>query len=110
MALTLTPALCALLLRRDRHSPPPVSVGLTAGWTPRARFTPGWSTCSTSVRGWRCWPPQARRRWWYSAYVDAKGLPAQEDQGYFFASVQLPEAASLERTEAVMTTARELDR
>ena len=41
-------------------------------------------------------------------YVDAKGLPAPEDQGYFFASVQLPEAASLERTEAVMTTAREL--
>ncbi len=42
-------------------------------------------------------------------YVDAKGLPCpREDQGYFFASVQLPEAASLERTEAVMTTAREL--
>jgi multidrug efflux pump subunit AcrB len=41
-------------------------------------------------------------------YVDAKGFLPQEDQGYFFASVQLPEAASLERTEAVMTTAREL--
>jgi multidrug efflux pump subunit AcrB len=37
-----------------------------------------------------------------------KGFLPQEDQGYFFASVQLPEAASLERTEAVMTTAREL--
>jgi multidrug efflux pump subunit AcrB len=31
-----------------------------------------------------------------------KGFLPQEDQGYFFASVQLPEAASLERTEAVM--------
>ncbi len=37
-----------------------------------------------------------------------KGFLPQEDQGYFFASVQLPEAASLERTEAVMATAREL--
>ena len=32
----------------------------------------------------------------------------QEDQGYLFASVQLPEAASLERTEAVMAQARKL--
>ena len=31
-----------------------------------------------------------------------KGFLPQEDQGYLFASVQLPEAASLERTEAVM--------
>jgi multidrug efflux pump subunit AcrB len=37
-----------------------------------------------------------------------KGFLPQEDQGYFFASVQLPEAASLERTEAVMAQAREL--
>ncbi|YBP37864.1 efflux RND transporter permease subunit [Klebsiella pneumoniae] len=40
-----------------------------------------------------------------------KGFLPQEDQGYLFASVQLPEAASLERTEAVMTTgARTADR
>jgi multidrug efflux pump subunit AcrB len=37
-----------------------------------------------------------------------KGFLPQEDQGYFFASVQLPEAASLERTEAVMAQARKL--
>lgn len=35
-----------------------------------------------------------------------KGFLPQEDQGYFFASVQLPEAASLERTEAVMRSVR----
>jgi multidrug efflux pump subunit AcrB len=37
-----------------------------------------------------------------------KGFLPQEDQGYLFASVQLPEAASLERTEAVMAQARKL--
>ncbi len=37
-----------------------------------------------------------------------KGFLPQEDQGYLFASVQLPEAASLERTEAVMARARKL--
>ncbi len=37
-----------------------------------------------------------------------KGFLPQEDQGYVFANVQLPESASLERTEAVMAQARAL--
>ena len=44
----------------------------------------------------------------FSFMIMPKGFLPAEDQGYVFANVQLPESASLERTEAVMTQAREL--
>ncbi|WP_340512787.1 efflux RND transporter permease subunit [Klebsiella pneumoniae] len=72
VALTLTPALCALLLRPRPARP-------AAGALVAFSFT-----------------------------SMPKGFLPQEDQGYLFASVQLPEAASLERTEAVMAQARKL--
>ena len=49
-----------------------------------------------------------RRAGGVQLHLDAERLPAAGDQGYLFASVQLPEAASLERTEAVMAQARKL--
>ena len=106
VALTLTPALCA--------------AAAPASGTARRRFPwvqprAGRHAHALHPDRERVQPPSVagaagRRRGGgggIQLYVDAKGLPA-EDQGYFFASVQLPEAASLERTEAVMTTAREL--
>ncbi len=100
VALTLTPALCALLLRAPAQ---PAAI---------------WRAFNRALRlvEWM------NRRLWLAlvATLAAAGLVAfsfsqmpkgflpQEDQGYFFASVQLPEAASLERTEAVMAQAREL--
>ncbi|HCK3386735.1 TPA: efflux RND transporter permease subunit [Klebsiella pneumoniae] len=78
VALTLTPALCALLLR-PRPARPALAATVAAGALVAFSFT-----------------------------SMPKGFLPQEDQGYLFASVQLPEAASLERTEAVMAQARKL--
>jgi hydrophobe/amphiphile efflux-1 (HAE1) family protein len=108
VALTLTPALCAMLLRPRPEKPPPFSAGSTAGWTPRAVLHP-----IVQVLNLRPWlallaTAGAAAVVVFSFMSMPKGFLPQEDQGYFFASVQLPEAASLERTEAVMTTAREL--
>lgn len=109
VALTLTPALCALLLRPRPAQP-------AAIWRVFNR------ALATLRDGYGALVEWMNRRLWLAlvATLAAAGLVAfsfsqmpkgflpQEDQGYFFASVQLPEAASLERTEAVMAQAREL--
>lgn len=109
VALTLTPALCALLLRPRPEQPARLyrvfNRGLDATRDGYARI----------VARLNRRPLLALAATFCAAGVVAfcfsampKGFLPQEDQGYFFASVQLPEAASLERTEAVMTQAREL--
>ncbi|HBQ2175821.1 TPA: efflux RND transporter permease subunit [Klebsiella pneumoniae] len=108
VALTLTPALCALL--RPRPARP------AAVWRAFNRLLDGTRDGYGRLVG------RMNRRPWLAlaATVAAgalvafsftsmpKGFLPQEDQGYLFASVQLPEAASLERTEAVMAQARKL--
>lgn len=109
VALTLTPALCALLLRPRPARP-------AAVWRAFNRLLDGTRDGYGRLVGW-----MNRRPWLALAATVAagalvafsftsmpKGFLPQEDQGYLFASVQLPEAASLERTEAVMTQARKL--
>ncbi|CDQ53559.1 TPA: efflux RND transporter permease subunit [Klebsiella pneumoniae] len=109
VALTLTPALCALLLRPRPARP-------AAVWRAFNRLLDG-----TRYGYGRLVGRMNRRPWLALAATVAagalvafsftsmpKGFLPQEDQGYLFASVQLPEAASLERTEAVMTQARKL--
>ncbi|EOB4235738.1 efflux RND transporter permease subunit [Raoultella planticola] len=109
VALTLTPALCALLLRPRPAQP-------AAIWRAFNR------ALATLRDGYGALVEWMNRRLWlalvatlaaaglvaFSFSLMPKGFLPQEDQGYFFASVQLPEAASLERTEAVMAQAREL--
>ncbi|HCC2428494.1 efflux RND transporter permease subunit [Klebsiella pneumoniae] len=109
VALTLTPALCALLLRPRPARP-------AAVWRAFNRLLDGTRDGYGRLVG------RMNRRPWLAlaATVAAgalvafsftsmpKGFLPQEDQGYLFASVQLPEAASLERTEAVMAQARKL--
>ncbi|MCJ4555978.1 efflux RND transporter permease subunit [Klebsiella pneumoniae] len=107
VALTLTPALCALLLRPRPARP-------AAVWRAFNRLLDGTRDGYGRLVGWM------NRRPWLAATVAAgalvafsftsmpKGFLPQEDQGYLFASVQLPEAVSLERTEAVMAQARKL--
>ncbi|STT68127.1 RND multidrug efflux transporter, Acriflavin resistance protein [Klebsiella pneumoniae] len=111
VALTLTPALCALLLRPRPARP-------AAVWRAFNRLLDGTRDGYGRLVGWM------NRRPWLALALAAtvaagalvafsftsmpKGFLPQEDQGYLFASVQLPEAASLERTEAVMTQARKL--
>ena len=109
VALTLTPALGALLLRPRPARP-------AAVWRAFNRLLDGTRDGYGRLVGW-----MNRRPWLALAATVAagalvafsftsmpKGFLPQEDQGYLFASVQLPEAASLERTEAVMTQARKL--
>ena len=109
VALTLTPALCALLLRPRPQQPAAIWRGFNRG-------------LDTVRDGYGRLVGRMNRRPWlalaatmaaagvvvFSFTTMPKGFLPQEDQGYFFASVQLPEAASLERTEAVMAQAREL--
>ncbi len=106
VALTLTPALCAMLLR-----PRPAAVyrAFNRGLDVTRNFYIRILSLFT-LRPWLALLATAG-----AAVVVAfsfmsmpKGFLPQEDQGYFFASVQLPESASLERTEAVMATARAL--
>jgi hydrophobe/amphiphile efflux-1 (HAE1) family protein len=100
VALTLTPALCAMLLRPRPQRPAALFRGFNRGLDSTRR---GY-TRLVSVFNRR--PLLALAA--FSFISMPKGFLPQEDQGYFFASVQLPEAASLERTEAVMAAAREL--
>jgi HAE1 family hydrophobic/amphiphilic exporter-1 len=108
-SLTLSPALCAVLLRRER--PPP--------FLPFRKFNEGFEWTRHKYAGavrhlidWR----------WLALAVFAAGLvvtyalyrtlpstflPA-EDAGYFFVITQLPNGASLQRTDAVIEKTRKI--
>ncbi|MFH0475614.1 efflux RND transporter permease subunit [Kluyvera ascorbata] len=109
VALTLTPALCALLLRPRLKQPARFfqwfNLGLNAtrdgygklvAWMNRRPLVAVAGTLLAALLVA------------FSFTSMPKGFLPQEDQGYVFANVQLPESASLERTEAVMAKAREL--
>ncbi len=104
VALTLTPALCALLLKEtvETHTTGPFGA-FNRGF---ARFSERYAGAVDSVLG--------RPRAWLAAVVVIIGLAAilwrvvpsafipTEDKGYFAIAVQLPDAASLQRTTAVV--------
>jgi HAE1 family hydrophobic/amphiphilic exporter-1 len=104
-ALTLSPALCALLLRRREESKG-MAREFFAGFN---RFF-GWAT-----EGYVRIAALLIRRSGIAfillaafaggAFVFAKRIPTSflpdEDQGFFYVNVQLPDAASLQRTDAV---------
>ena len=105
-ALTLSPALSALLLRRRTKSRGPL--GKFFDWFNK------WFGIMTG--GYVSWSHVLIRRWVLSmlalagiavvAVMMGKSLPTsfipEEDQGYAFLQIQLPDAASLQRTDAVM--------
>jgi len=111
VALTLTPALCALLLRPRPARPAAIYRAFNRGldatrngyqhWVKALTLRPWLALLATTV---------AALVVAFSFLNMPKGFLPQEDQGYFFANVQLPEAASLERTEAVMNEVREMIR
>ncbi len=109
IALTLTPALCALLLR-PRPAQPARLFRLFNRLLEALRDGYGRLVRRLNQRPWLALVATlgagALVAFCFSSMP--KGFLPQEDQGYFFASVQLPEAASLERTEAVMAQARTL--
>jgi HAE1 family hydrophobic/amphiphilic exporter-1 len=105
-ALTLSPALSALLLRPRKKSKGPL--GKLFGL-----FNRGFEKMTG---GYVSWSHVLIRRWVLSLLLLAgisvvavgmgKNLPTsfipEEDQGYAFLQIQLPDAASLQRTDAVM--------
>jgi hydrophobe/amphiphile efflux-1 (HAE1) family protein len=106
-SLTLSPALCALLLRRDK---PPRFILFRQF---NAGFNWARSTYANSLRG------LIRLRWLALALfacglgvtgllhstIPSAFLPI-EDPGYFYVITQLPNGASLQRTEAVVEKTR----
>src|SRR5215472_13024001 len=105
-ALTLSPALSAILLRPRKKSKGPL--GKFFDWFNR------WFLKMTG--GYVSWSSILIRRWVLAMLLLAgisvvaggmgKSLPTsfipEEDQGYAFLQIQLPDAASLQRTDAVM--------
>ena len=107
-ALTLSPALCALLMRPEREHKNALFRGFERGFDRLVRVYD---------RGVRAlFPRRAFVLLGYGALVALTvalfasvpaGFLPDEDQGYFITSFQLPDGASTERTDAV---ARELER
>ncbi|HEX4600705.1 MAG TPA: multidrug efflux RND transporter permease subunit [Gemmatimonadales bacterium] len=104
VALTLTPALCALLLKeRGAAQTTGVFGAFNRGF---ARVTAGYTGAVDRVLG--------RPRAWLAAFLVVVGLAVllwrrvpsafipTEDKGYFAVAVQLPDAASQQRTQAVV--------
>jgi multidrug efflux pump len=108
-ALTLSPALCALLLGRPHRARYRLfdrfnglllrsrnGYGRIVGWLGRRLVLMSVLVLAAGVM----------------IYVGLRILPTgflpEEDQGYFFINAQLPDAASLNRTEAVMDNVRNI--
>ena len=105
-ALSLSPALAGLILRRKKESKGPLAAFFRWFNGAFGRATNGYvrlsglllRKASVSVillAGF------AAAGIWLSGKVPASFVP-DEDQGYFYVNVQLPNAASLQRTEAVV--------
>ncbi len=113
VALTLTPALCALLLRPAHHDKPHGPLGRFFDWFNRmfGKFTHGYTaSVATLIRR------ATLVALTFAALLAAlyglltsrpTGLVPDEDQGYMFVVLQLPPGASLERTTAAVA---QLDR
>ena len=102
-ALTLSPALSALLLRAKKPSRGPL--GVFFGWFNRVfgRATDGYVHSSSffirkAVFSFVLLALVAAAAFVLGGRIPSSFLP-QEDQGYLFGGIQLPDAASLQRTE-----------
>ncbi|HTQ00659.1 MAG TPA: multidrug efflux RND transporter permease subunit [Casimicrobiaceae bacterium] len=106
VALTVTPAMCAALLR---HNPPPTK-GFFAWFNRQVdRVTQAFGVAVTYVIKFAVIALVLLAVFLYSIYHLFKVLPTSfvpnEDQGYAFAAVIMPQAASLARTQDVANKA-----
>ena len=107
MALTLTPALCAALLKHQKHQL--TSGGGFFGWFDRffARTTNGYvstvgKVTKKTTRYLLVYLTIFIAMGWMFTKLPGSFLP-QEDQGYFINVIQLPSGASKERTLEVLS-------
>jgi len=101
-ALTLSPALCALILGKSRRKPMRLLQLFDVGFK---RFTQAYSRLGALSVSHRktvlgIFAVLVALTVWLYRTVPTAFLP-EEDLGYFIVSVQLPDGASLERTETV---------
>ncbi len=102
-ALTLSPALCSLLLRPSKETRNPVFKGFNWGMD---RTTRGYSrivglALRRSVIAMVLYFGLSATALWGIAQLPTGFVP-DEDQGFVITNLQLPDAASLERTKGVM--------
>lgn len=105
-ALTLSPALCAILLR-PHHGPRRGPIGVVMRFIDRVRDGYG-SLVARLVRVSIISIPLVALFCvgvYFSAKVTPTGFLPQDDQGAFFTIIQLPDGASVGRTEAVVKQA-----
>jgi len=111
-ALTLSPALCSLILREPRPMKGPL------GWFFK-RFNKGFDRTSVGYMKFTSVMTRRIKRGvvfililsgsivLISKFVPGGFVP-EEDQGYLYVNMQLPNAASLQRSDAVMTKIEEI--
>jgi multidrug efflux pump len=111
-ALTLSPALASLLLKPKKESRGPLAVFFRwfNKWFDRA--TGGYvSTCGLLIRKSAISLLLLAGITVFTGFL-GKAVPTsflpEEDQGYMYAGVQLPDAASLQRTDDIMRQAEEI--
>lgn len=110
-ALTLSPALAALLLKPKKEGRGPVAMffrGFNRFFT---ATTDGYVViCRLFIRRWilalLLLGAMGFSAGWFGKQLAPSFLP-DEDQGYLFAAIQLPNAASLQRTDAVLKQAED---
>ncbi len=105
-ALTLSPALCAMLLRKPKPGRGPLAWffrqfnrgfdGMTRGYSGIVGFL-----VRRAARAMVLLVAVVGGIWWLSRMVPAGFIP-DEDKGYMFVAVELPQGASLQRTDAVL--------
>ncbi len=121
-SLTLSPALCAILLKPKHEQADPLArlVNFTLGWFFKL-FNRGFTT---SINGYAWFVGKSLRMSFvvlliygglllvtvFGSRVMPSGFIPNQDQGFLFVVVQLPDAASLERTEKVMSRASQMIR
>jgi len=111
-ALSLSPALAALLLRPKKRGKGPLQMFYDGFNKVFGRATDGYvGACGMLIRksavSLLLLVGIAVLAGFFGKSVPSSFLP-EEDQGYLFAGVQLPNAASLQRTDAIMREAEEI--
>jgi hydrophobic/amphiphilic exporter-1 (mainly G- bacteria), HAE1 family len=111
-ALSLSPALASLLLRPKKESRGPLAIFFR--WFNRVfdRATGGYvSTCGLLIRKSAVSLLLLAGITVFTGFL-GKGIPTsflpEEDQGYMYGGVQLPDASSLQRTDEIMKQAEEI--
>jgi HAE1 family hydrophobic/amphiphilic exporter-1 len=111
-ALTLSPALASLLLRPKKQSRGPLAVFFR--WFNKVfdRCTAGYvSTCGLLIRKSAVSLLLLLGITVFTGFLGKQiptGFLPDEDQGYMYGGVQLPDAASLQRTDEIMKKAEEI--